>query len=372
MEFFDRFSSNTCAGSANQSVFSSPEVTTGRVFYKIQAGGAFSYSFLFSNILDSTFANGAVSRKNLICDGWTLHRAAVAVCSKEFSNGDRIDFPSLTFTPLTFEGKTEKKVAPGEFFATDPILLAVCAEEYLCLELSFSGKLLPNHHELNIPSFVLMEGEWVRSVKLPCPGMIGCDRPVKARIGFLGDSITQGLGTPVNSYAHWNALLSQKIGTDYAFWNLGIGYGRAEDLASGGAWFFKAKQNDLVVVCYGVNDIMQGATAQQLIARLDRIVTLLTATGMRVVLQTIPPFNYDPTKRVVWEQANAYLREEAAKRVFCLFDVCTYLQQSADEPHLAKYGGHPNQEGCVVWAEALYEALMRHGCLDGLSRREEQ
>ncbi len=68
----------------------------------------------------------------------------------------------------------------------------------------------------------------------------------------------------VNSYEHWNAVVAENLGSQYGFWNLGLGYGRAADAATDGAWFFKAKQNDIVVVCYGVNDIFQGFTISEI------------------------------------------------------------------------------------------------------------
>lgn len=101
------------------------------------------------------------------------------------------------------------------------------------------------------------DGEWIPSPKLPVPGMIGCKREVKLRIGFLGDSITQGIGATPNSYLHWNARVAEVLGRDYSFWNLGIGYGRAHDAASDGIWLSKAKQMDLIVLCMGVNDLFQ-------------------------------------------------------------------------------------------------------------------
>ena len=65
-------------------------------------------------------------------------------------------------------------------------------------------------------------------------------------IAFLGDSITQGVGTPDNAYTHWNALISKEIGEEYSYWNLGIGYARASDASTDGAWLNKAKNNDIV------------------------------------------------------------------------------------------------------------------------------
>ena len=74
MTYFDKYVSNTCAGSGNQMFFNmnEDEVRTGRMFYKIFAGGEYNYSILFSNIIDTTFSNGAVSHVAHVAQGTVL------------------------------------------------------------------------------------------------------------------------------------------------------------------------------------------------------------------------------------------------------------------------------------------------------------
>ncbi len=59
---------------------------------------------------------------------------------------------------VTFDGRKEKTVHPGEFFSTDEVTLAPKTGAYICLEISFSGTVIPYHEESIIPSFVLTEG----------------------------------------------------------------------------------------------------------------------------------------------------------------------------------------------------------------------
>ena len=82
MKYFEQYNSNTYAGSGNQLYFnmSGDEIRTGRVFYKISVSGEYNYSVLFSNIMDSTYNDGSVSQKNLICDGWKIHSARLGKC----------------------------------------------------------------------------------------------------------------------------------------------------------------------------------------------------------------------------------------------------------------------------------------------------
>ena len=362
MDFFNSYSSNTYAGSGNQLFFNmnENEVKTGRVLYKIAVGGEYEYSLLFSNIIDSTYSDGALSHKNLICDSWKIHSARVGKCQitatdkkVEEMTFDK-DVTASDFCDLTFNGQREKTVMPGEFFYSDPIKLSFNKDEYLCLEVTFSGKMIPHHEESLLPIFVKECGEWKYSRQMPLAAMIGCDRKVKGRIAYLGDSITQGIGTKRNSYLHWNAVLSEKLGAEYSYWNLGIGYGRANDAATDGAWLYKAKQNDIVFVCFGVNDIIRGFSEEQIKKDLETIVDTLKKNGKKVILQTVPPFEYADEKIEKWQRINEYIKTVLADKVDMLFDNNPYLCPDGVHPI---YGGHPNEEGCAVWAEELYKAV---------------
>ena len=212
------------------------------------------------------------------------------------------------------------------------------------------------YHEDFIPVYVKGKEGWEASKLMPLASMVGCNRAVKERVGYLGDSITQGWGTPFNSYSHWNALLSQMIGSEYAYWNLGLGFGRANDAASDGAWLYRARQNDIIFVCYGVNDIEQGFSEEQTKADLTYIVETLKKEGKKVILQTIPPCNYRGEAIEQWNNINMYIKTVLADKVDAVFDVVPHLGDK-ENPHNSKFGGHPNQEGCAIWAKALFEEI---------------
>lgn len=357
MKYFDTYTSNTLAAAANQHFFINEDAEkecTSRVFYKVFAGGEYNYSFLFSNIIDSTFADGSVSHMNLVCDEWEIVSAAVAIVDK----CDDKTMPVIDhFQALTFGGEAAKTVAPGEFFSSDPIRLAPEKGQFICLELSFRGRMIPYHEESIIPIFALEDGEWKYCRKMPLACMVGCDRPVKKRIGFIGDSITQGIGTPRNSYEHYASVVADLLGEEYSYWDIGIGYGRGNDAATDGAWLFKAKQLDVITVCFGVNDINQGFTAEQIINSLERIMDKLHAAGVKVIMQTVPPFNYSAERIEKWNKINEHIMTSMAERAEGVFDVRTILSRSAEEPHMAKFGGHPNSEGNGIWGRELYKTV---------------
>ncbi|MBP3301093.1 MAG: hypothetical protein J6M34_06285 [Clostridia bacterium] len=356
MEWFAKYSSNTLGAGGNQFVFrpKKNEVQRGRVYYRIFAGGTYEYSLLYSNVTDSTFADGSVSRCNQICDEWELLGVKVGLC--DFCDGKTAADP-VEAVSLTFGGKTEKTVAPGEFFTSDPVKITAKKGQYLCVEITYRGSVVPIHEESILPAFVWAENQWKPSRNFPFPGMIGCDRKTKGTVGFWGDSITQGCGTPCNAYAHWNAPAAEAMGEEYAFWNLGLGYARASDAASKGAWMFKAKHVDAMVLCFGTNDIGKNHTQEQIIADLTEILSTLQKAGIKVLLQTLPPFNWQNEKLEIWRNVNQYIRENLAKQADAFFDVAPLLTDGPEENGTCKYGGHPNEEGCRVWAEALTPVL---------------
>lgn len=355
MKYFEKYGSNTYAGSSNQLYFcmDESEIKTGRVLYKIASGGKYNYSFLFSNVIDSTYADGSISRKNLICDSWEILSARVGKVS--CYNFSTENFPEIIWlSDLLFDKLKSKHVESGEFFSSDPVELEFESDEYLCLELTFTGKMIPYHEETLLPILVKKGKQWEYSKQMPLPSMIGCDRKVKSKIAYLGDSITQGIGTDVNSYSHWNAILSEKLGDEYSYWNLGIGHGRASDAASDGVWIYKAKQNDVVFVCFGVNDILHGHSENKVKGDLEKIVELLKNCGIKVILQTIPPFEFNETEIRKWENINEYIRNTLSKKADLFFDNTLILSENGIYP---KYGGHPNKEGCKIWADELYDKL---------------
>lgn len=374
MEFLEKYISNTYAGSANQLYFEMEEneIRIGRVFYKIAVGGTYNYSLLFSNTIDSTYSDGTVSRKNLICDTWKIHSARIGKCknmdlSKDItkmtmadeSDKSRADIFVCDFKNITFSNKTSKEVMPGELFCSDPVSVEYEKDEYLCLEIEFSGKMIPYHEESLLPVYVKKDGKWQYSKQMPFAQMVGCDRAVEKRVAYFGDSITQGIGTKINSYKHWNALLSEKIGKKYAFWNLGIGYGRASDAASCGAWLKKAKQNDIVFVCFGVNDILQGESEENIKKNLDTVAEALKRENIKVIFQTVPPFDYSDEDINKWENINNFIKTVLASKVDFVFDNVSVLGNGKSLSR-AKYGPHPNEEGCRIWAQALYEEVKKY------------
>ncbi len=357
MSYFDRYCSNSVAGSGNHLFFCNPDEAStqkGRVFYKIHTGGTYNYSFLFSNMIDSTYDDGSLSHCNLVLDSWKIVQARVGIV--KYCDSKQMYEPEHMYS-LSFDERPDKTVNPGEIFHSDPIRLSADSGDYICLEVSFSGKQIPHHEQSLLPCFRWNGDNWVPSKHVVFAGMIGCDRQVEKRISFLGDSITQGCGTPDNSYTHWNAVVADILPKKYAYWNLGLGFGQAHDAATDGVWLFKAKHSDICVVCFGVNDIFRGYPASEIKLSLSRIVEILKTNGVQVVILTVPPFDFQADCLAKWNEINSFIRNELSTRAALFFDCALYLQKSAEEPNVARYGGHPNSEGCKILGRNLADAM---------------
>ncbi len=354
--FCQNFVSNTLAGSGSQHhvFFDDATERVGRIYYRLFEGGTYRYSLLFSNTIDSTFADGSHSYQGYACGEWEITSLKLGLTT-HCDQHQAIE--PIVMHPVTIKGSMPYTVQAGEMFCTDPIAITAESGDYLCVEIGFCGKDIPNHEESMIPSFVRQGDTWVSSRALPFPSMIGCDRQVKQRIAYLGDSITQGIGVAFGDYTFWNALTSEALGKENAYWNLGLGFGRAMDAAADDTWLAKAKQSDVVVVCYGVNDLGRGRSAEQILHDLATIVDKLHENGCRVLLQSVPPFDYPDDIRVKWEAVNHGIRHNLAQRADAACDIAPILQRDPDHPHCTKYGGHPNEEGCRAWTAALTPLL---------------
>lgn len=335
------FSSNTIAPSSNQSWFQGDgNVHKGRIFYKIFAGGKYNYSFMFTNTIDSTFSDGSHSSADLICDSWDIITLSIYI-SKTVSNCLKSD----NKIALTFNGNESKTVIPGEIFYSDIIELNCEKNDYVCLEIEYRGNgKIPYMEEMMIPSFIYENNEWIEGKLTPLCASVLCDRNVEKKIGFFGDSITEGIGVFNNSYDWWCSQVAEIVGEKYSYWNIGIGFGRAQDGALGGSWLNKALLLDTVTVCFGVNDICQGYSESVVKNSLNTIVTLLKNSGKRVILFTVPPFDYDNNKEKIWRNVNSYIKTELSRFVE-VYDVVPIWGCETPNEHKAKYGGHPNEEG---------------------------
>ena len=342
-EFYRAYASDCSAGCGNQLLAKLPEpvTKTGHCWFKLSHGGE-HYALLFSNEIDSTYDDGSISRPGDTGSDWVIHQLRVGLC-KECK-----EEPTHWCT-AAFDGKKEKTVSGKAPFVTDPIPVGAKAGEWLCYEITFTGSCYPYHEEAVLTM--------VPDKQMPLPLMIGSDRQVAERIGFYGDSITQGCGTEDDSYTHWVAQIGENLPESCSVWDLGIGYARAQDAARDGGWLERVKQCDKVHVCFGVNDVLRDRKAEDILQDLQTIIRKLHRAGCRVILFSLPPFNLEGEQRNQWQKANQTIRESLRTEADGFFDIAAVLGQEAPNEHLCIYDGHPNGEGCKTVAEAYLRQI---------------
>ena len=297
--------------------------------------GRLNWRFRFSNSIDSTFASGAETRANDMGGRFEIISAS--------ANGVSIDW--------------ETRIAePGCELRSIPTFIA--AEDYIeftwrlrALENDTILPATPDHRTL---SYISRDGgEFIREDTVCLPDFFEAERDISVKMTFIGDSITQGCGTNVDAFEQWAARIAYTIDSKIAVHNIGLGYGRGRDAATDGAWLKKAKEADIVNVCFGVNDLYQCECGATLESDLRRIVTALHSADhpIRVILFTIPPFDMTGKEEARRREVNAAILSEGLG-ADGVFDVGKILARVAPNDNLAIYGGHPNGEGGKKLAEA--------------------
>ena len=70
-------------------------------------------------------------------------------------------------------------------------------------------------------------------------------------------------------------------------------------------------------------------------------------------------YRFYEERKEKWIPLNEFIHNELKDKVDFLFD-CVPVLGKKDEPHMSIYGGHPNDEGGRVWAEALYSEIKKY------------
>ncbi len=384
-QMMNQYASATVVSAACNYIMERPDkfTHTYRTYVKLREHGKLELRFWHSNAIDSTWDTGLVARGGALGGQWRIEAAYVA---------DGGTAPDGSVEPnsqvrVTFDGGSgARSVAPGEKFWSDPVKLDLPEGHLLAFSWTIStdagGKTVPyNTEQMLVTAYDApgkcadtsdAEGFALSENLLVMPALIASAKPVRQRLVFLGDSITQGVRTRRDGYEYWAARIADGLGSDYAAWNLGSGWARAYDAAAEGAWLSKVKLGQVpgtgtqIVLALGVNDIDIGArTSEQLLADLNTIITVLRQNdpSAEIILFTVPPFNFSEEREQIWRYVNEQIRSASLPGVDRVFDMAALLSQpaplehrlrrefmsSADDPHPNGVAGKVVADAFLAW-----------------------
>ncbi|MBQ8612819.1 MAG: SGNH/GDSL hydrolase family protein [Ruminiclostridium sp.] len=354
---FDKYVSNTFMSTGNNMFIEAADGVTYRAYLPAEEYGTFEYKFYFSNTVDSTYDKGELAYVGRDGGSYKIEAAYIA------DGGSGPDAQIKNRTPVTFGGSTEKNVTPNETYWSDPVEFTLSEGSYIVWEWKITGTEIPctNMSYLTSATADFGSGTFETCDTIPLPQLIGCNREVKYKLAAIGDSITQGCQTDFMEYQFWAAKISEKLGTDCGFWNVGLGWSRSSDAAHCGDWVERIKDYDTVIVAFGTNDIISGPygaedgnTAPEIDGYIRTVTKELAEAGCEVIIFSAPPQSYGTEQESTRNELNTLLEITAQEYGGMYFDFGGLLGGD-DDPAQAKYGAHPNGEGGDVVSDAFVE-----------------
>ncbi|ANS77129.1 GDSL family lipase [Paenibacillus yonginensis] len=386
--------SATPLGAAANQILNRPEpfTHTYRTYFRPYRCGRLLLRLWHSNAVDSTWDRGQEATGGEPGGKWRIESAYLGDGGLEPDGRVKPD----SITPVTFGGTGTKDVLPGETFASDEVSVQVEEGHYMVFSWTLTalepGKSIPYNVEGMLATAYDGPGNWAGEPEageaklsenlLVMPSFIGEYRPDASRFVLLGDSITQGVRTVKDAYEYWAARIGSKLAGRAGVWNIGSGWGRAYDAAAEGSpWLHKAQYADELLVMLGVNDIDIGErSAGQLMADLSALICRLKERNpdMRILLSTVPPFNFTGHREQVWRSVNEQILNQPPKGADFVYPVGDCLSCPKPEDHRIKpeymsdrYDPHPNGAAGQAVAEAFMDWYRTQG-VSGCSSRENE
>jgi len=300
-----------------------------------------------------------------------------------------------TSQALAFGGALGVTIAPGTDVTSDPVTLDVVAGRPVAVSLHVNAApaVVPEHPVALQTSYLvrgrdLTGASTVGALAEPVPSwfvLTGLDvqapRPVSAVVA-VGDSITDGVGSPVGAEERWPDALGGRLdsaggATEMAVLNAGLAGNRllaadpGADVDSPMARFAtdvdSAAGATDVVLNIGTNDLAAGRSAADVVGGLVVFADRVRATGKRVLLSTITPSTAGPhgTRAAVTarETVNRWIRAQGRQHADGIVDFAAAVADPVDPRRLARAfdagdGLHLSAAGYRAMAAALDPALL--------------
>lgn len=365
---FEIYQSNIAYGTSHNALIEAAngkELATYRAIFPVEEYGELEYKLFFSNNMDAS-SRGFSNYPDKPTADYKIHYAALRTTTNFRGLNSFSDA-----TVITFDGKGTRDVKAGEMFWSDPVKFCVNEGEFLVYEWTVEYTKIPAtivastyytyKANATIDAFPKLPGG---AGDCPLPDLIGASRD-GIRLTFIGDSITMGTGSGAYQNSFWVKQISDRLGTGYSVWNIGLDSGRADDVIRGKSWKEKLKNTDILSICIGINDVMSvyggkpqtgaEATAADIVKSITDIAAMGEEAGAEIILFSVPPFNLTGGNLYKWQAVNRELKTLAEEKGYSFFDFAAVLGDPAD-PSKCIYGDHPNKEGCTAVADAFMKA----------------
>jgi len=301
--------------------------------------------------------------------------------------------------PVSFGGSPGATIPPGGTVESDPVQLRVVAQQDLAVSLFIPGTAIPSQHVASLTtSYLSSDGSgdlsgvdeakpfttttaaimWLKSIDV-------LSSAARGAVVAFGDSITQGSCATRDGYDRWSdwlALRLEQSGRPMAVVNEGIGGNtilaeHPEKVPPTGTPGVQRLDRDVlshkgithVVLFMGTNDMRRGASAAQVRAGMEDIITRVKARKLTIIGGTaIPRHNnasppWDETKTKNRNELNAWIRTKAPFDGVIDFDAVMRDPAKRDliNPPLDCDGIHPNALGYYEMGKSLSLDLFKHG-----------
>jgi lysophospholipase L1-like esterase len=291
--------------------------------------------------------------------------------------------------PLAFDGCSSVTIPQGAPMVSDPVEfdLAPLSDLAVTIRVKDPTDTVTGHPGARCTSY-LQAGAAVAQPDLPQAAhtphwyyLCGVDVAARdadaAAVAVLGDSITDGRGSPTDGNGRWTDHLARRLHdggstTRVGVLNQGLGGNRLLNDGVGPSALARLDRDVLaqpgvrwLIVLEGINDLgTRSATARDLIGGYQQIIRRAHARGIKAYGATILPcegsFYFTPELEAVRQEVNAWIRGSGRFDAVIDFDAATRDPRKPSRLSAAADGGdhlHPGPEGYIIMARAVDLAL---------------
>ena len=291
-------------------------------------------------------------------------------------------------TTLRFGGRSSVTIPTGAPMVSDPVGfdLAALSDLVVTIRVQDPTRAITGHPGARCTSY-LHGGDRLTAPDLPQAArtvhwyyLCGVDvEAAGAAVAVLGDSITDGRGSPTDGNGRWTDHLARRLQarggtTGVGVLNQGLGGNRVLNDGLGPNALARLDRDVLaqpgvrwLIVLEGINDLgTRSATADELIGAYEQIIRRAHARDIKVYGATLLPCAgsayFTPGLEAARQEVNAWIRESSRFDAVIDLDAATRDRNEPGRLSAAVAGGdhlHPGAEGYRIMAAAVDLRLFR-------------